>query len=118
MFLEEQTDDIAHTIQDLLQTMRSPSSSGPELKHFIRKVIDRIDAVVDESQLTFSKHGDDELVMDANDLIDALSTARSTMDGLVEDIMAESSNKSIKQKIANTSYEIAKTVKELLGLLE
>jgi ABC-type transporter Mla subunit MlaD len=118
MFLEEQTDDIAHTIQDLLQTMRSASSSGPELKHFIRKVNDRIDAVVEESRLTFSKHGDSELVMDANDLSDTLSRARSTMDGLVEDIMADSSNKSVKQKIANTSYDIAKTVKEHQGLLE
>ena len=118
VLLEEETDDIAYTIQDLLQSMRSTSCSGPELKRFISEITDHIGVVVKESDQTFSQHGSSSLVSTATNLLDLLSRAKDTLQQLGDDIMDQPGNKALKQKIANTSYEIAKHVKELLGLLE
>ena len=116
--MEEETDEIAHTIQVLLQSMRLTSTSGYDLQRLIRQVTDRIDGVIFESDNTIRETMDRGIVDEAMDTLSRLSLARDTMDSLADSVVEDSSNKAIKQKIANTSYEIAKHAKELLGFLE
>jgi hypothetical protein len=98
--------------------MRSSSTSGHELEKIICVITDHIDVVIFESKGTFSQHGHRDLAEDALNLLSSLSDTKNLLDSLGKKIAHDSSNKSFKQKIANTSYEIAKYAKELLSLLE
>lgn len=84
----------------------------------IRVITDHINVVIFESKGTFSRHGNKDLSEDGLDLVSGLSEASNVMESLGTKIANDSSNKSLKQKIANTSYEVAKYAKDLLGLLE
>lgn len=98
--------------------MRSSSTSGHELERFIRTITDHIDVVLFETKNTFNRHGHGDLADDALNLVSSLSDTKNVMHSLGSKIANDSSNKSLKQKIANISYEIAKHAKDLLGLLE
>jgi F420-0:gamma-glutamyl ligase len=98
--------------------MRSSSTSGHELEKFIHVITDHIDVVIFESKGTFNQHGQRDLAEEALDLLSSLSDTKNVLDSLGKKIANDSSNKSVKQKIANTSYEIAKYAKDLLSLLE
>ena len=98
--------------------MRSSSTSGNEMEKTIRVIADHIDVVIFESKGTFSRHGNNDLSDDGLDLVSGLSEACNVMKSLGTKIANDSLNKSLKQNIANTSYEVAKYAKDLLGLLE
>ena len=118
LFLEEETDDIAHTIQDMLKRMRVPGSSGTDLSRSIQKISEHMDRVLRESGPAFQASGDRALGQEASALLESLRGARDRLEGLGYDILEDPESKGVKQSIANTSYEIAKLVKGLLGLLE
>lgn len=98
--------------------MRSSSTSGHELDKFIHVITDHIDVVIFETKGTFSRHGHRDLADEALNLVSNLSDTKNFMESLGSKIAKDATNKSLKQKIANTSYEIAKYAKDLLGLLE
>ena len=98
--------------------MRSSTTSGHELANFMRNITDHINAVAMESKDSFGTHGHRDLAEQALEIVLSLSASGKSMDSLSSMIVDDPSNKSIKQKIANTSYEIAKHAKDLLGLLE
>jgi hypothetical protein len=118
IFLEEQTDEMAFAIQDLLQAMRSPVASGGDLKKLMKQIMDSIDSVSLQSRSTFDRHGSQPLTSNANSFVSLLLKSRDTLEDLSFQIFQQPDNKALKQKIATCSYEIAKNVKELLSLLE
>ena len=98
--------------------MRSSSASGHELAKYISVICEHIDTVMYETRGTFKRHGDRDISEKALYIASDLSDTKNLMDSLGSKIGNDPSNKSLKQKIANTSYEIAKHAKDLLGLLE
>ncbi|KAI8928418.1 hypothetical protein BC831DRAFT_503408 [Entophlyctis helioformis] len=120
LFVEEQTDVIAHTIQDLLQTMRDPAALGEDLQDLINEIINFVDNIVYETRGTFdaTRNADPDMRADAEDVLLVMTDVRELLVDHSEDIMDNPANKTVKQKVANSSYEIAKHAKELLAILD
>lgn len=54
----------------------------------------------------------------ADEILDELSAANEALVGLGKTLVEMPGSKSLKQKVASSSYEIAKFVKELINVVE
>ncbi|KAJ3334433.1 hypothetical protein HDU93_007942 [Gonapodya sp. JEL0774] len=88
-FLEQKTDDIVIAIQDLLQQMRQTSNYGPELRSSITEI---------------------------SDIVEDLILSNRKLTELGNSVVEAQQSKSIKQKVAAASYEVAKDVKSLVEI--
>eukprot|EP00842_Homolaphlyctis_polyrhiza_P002047 jgi/Hompol1/2843/HPOL_006188-RA len=118
-FLEEQTGVIALTIQDLLGAMKDTSATSDELQDLINEIINFVDNIVYETRGTFdvtrSLHPD--IREDADNVLVIMAEVRETLLDLCDEVARDPTSKSVKQKVASTSYAIAKRAKELLTIL-
>jgi hypothetical protein len=106
-YLEDNTDDIAHAIQDLLQSMRNTSASPEDLKKLLLNVQTIVDNIIFETRLTLSEFTVKKTVKD--DCEEVLRLLESDYEKL--GIMAKDVNdRGVKQQIANSSYEVAKVI--------
>ncbi|KAJ3055625.1 component of the polarisome [Rhizophlyctis rosea] len=122
IFIEEQTDVIVSAIQQLLQSMRQQTESGTHYKKTIDSISNTVDEIVLRSRQTLGPGGAAGVVEDTRKqgavILEVLEGARSKLDELAAGIVETPGSKVLKQRIANSSYEVAKHVKELLSLLE
>ncbi|KAJ3222037.1 component of the polarisome [Clydaea vesicula] len=123
-YLEIQTESIVQAIQSLLLSMRK---SQKFTKDFLTTV-DGITSIVDEIVITSRKSlkatqaFNDDVKQQGEEIILDLKNSSQDLKYTGEDIVQESLDggqcKSLKQKMASCSYEIAKFVKELVNLIE
>ena len=113
--MEQQTDSIVQSIQTLLNAMRQPGPYGNDFLGVVQEINDVVDSVVKHSKSVLSKTG---LISSAAIVLNDLTLVSDQLDTLGRDMVRETPSKSLKQKMASSSYEIAKYVKELLNLLE
>jgi len=123
-----QTDQIVQSIQSLLGAMRSSQIHGEEFKQTIQSIIRIVDLVIQSSKGTLS-HVGGNIGERGDSILSDLGTSQGNLGGLGDAMVNDPQNKSIKQKLAACSYEIAKVtlvfihsnqqfVKELISLLE
>ena len=107
--MEDQTDDIAHTIQDLLQAMRQPSAEGNDMQRLINNVMNFVENIIFETRSTFDITPDlhPDMRADCDDILELLEDDRDKLLDMADQIIT-SKDRGIKQQIANCSYEIAK----------
>ncbi|KAH6559731.1 hypothetical protein BASA60_003246 [Batrachochytrium salamandrivorans] len=101
--------------------MRSASTRGEDLHDLINEIVNFVDNIAYESRGTFdasrgAMHPD--MRADAEDVISTMIDSRERLLVLCDAIMDNPGNKPVKQKVANSSYEIAKHAKELLAILD
>jgi hypothetical protein len=113
--LEEQTDVIVQSIQNLLNMMRQAGPYGQPFLSSIQGIVDVVQKVSHEANLTLSAS---DLYATASNLLSDMSAACSQIESLGRDMVNIAPNKALKQKMASSAYEIAKYIKELLNLLE
>ncbi|KAJ3044235.1 component of the polarisome [Rhizophlyctis rosea] len=122
IFIEEQTDVIVSAIQQLLQSMRQQTESGTHYKKTIDSISNTVDEIVLRSRQTLGPGGaagvGDDTRKQGAVILEVLEGARGKLDELASGIVETPGSKVLKQRIANSSYEVAKHVKELLSLLE
>ncbi|KAJ2998072.1 component of the polarisome [Globomyces sp. JEL0801] len=119
-YLGDQIDSIAHTIQKLLQAMKDPGATGDELLDYINKVATNVDNIIYETQGTLdtSPEISDQVANEADEIALILSDIRNEFLDLGDIIYDAPNDKTTKQKLANSSYEMAKQAKELLAILK
>ena len=112
IFIEEQTDVIVSAIQQLLQSMRQQTESGTHYKKTIDSISNTVDEIVLRSRQTLGPGGAAGVVEDTRKqgavILEVLEGARSKLDELAAGIVETPGSKVLKQRIANSSYEVAK----------
>jgi hypothetical protein len=111
MFLETRTDEIVQAIQALLQSMRQSTSFGSEFTETIASITEIVDMVLSTSGATVSKPFCAGFRGRAEGILDELAGANEALVGLGKTLVEMPGSKSLKQKVASSSYEIAKFVK-------
>lgn len=109
-YLEDQTDDIAHAIQNLLQAMRKAPSDINEITSLVDNILVFVDNIIFETKATIdatpSLHQD--MVADCDDVLEFLEQDRKRLLILIEKVGDLHDQRAAKQEIANCSYEMAK----------
>ncbi|KAJ3322145.1 component of the polarisome [Boothiomyces sp. JEL0866] len=118
-YLQEQTDIIAHNIQDLLAAIKQNSSTDTVTK-FINSIATCMDNIIYETQgtLDISPQMNQDAMADADDILAVLGDIRNELLDLNEMIIKTPSDRAIKQKVGTLSYEVAKQAKDLLVVLD
>ncbi|TPX71731.1 hypothetical protein SpCBS45565_g00893 [Spizellomyces sp. 'palustris'] len=118
IFLEKQTDQIVQAIQTLLIAMRQTSTLTPDFSATVSGITSIVDNLVTVSQSTLSKPSALEFRSRGEGILSDLSAANIRLEELGKSMVSEPGSKSLKQRLASSSYEIAKYVKELISLIE
>ena len=113
--MEQQTDTIVASIQDLLNAMRQPGPYDKSFLEIVKEITIVVEAVVRESKTALS--GTD-VSNSAGVILGDLTSVSSQLSNFGREMVETAPTKNLKQKMASSSYEIAKFVKELLNLLE
>ncbi|KAI8810128.1 hypothetical protein BJ742DRAFT_802247 [Cladochytrium replicatum] len=120
-FLERQTDDIVQAIQTLLSAMRQTSTLGQEFADTVRTITSIVENLVDVSRSTFANKPSAASFRGVGEsILRALEESNRSLDELGTSLINGGPNqsKTQKQRLASSSYEIAKYVKELISLIE
>ncbi|KAF9193340.1 component of the polarisome [Haplosporangium sp. Z 767] len=131
IYLETQTDMIVSSIQTLLTSLRS-SSDSEDISDASDNITKVVDQVVRQTRMTLASpeavsapqavelRSQGELVLeDLENSLDLLNEMKEQLEAEPE--LAHSSSaeaKSVKQKLASASFDIAKYTKELVSLIE
>lgn len=107
---------IVHSIQTLLNAMRKSGPYGDDFMQIIRGIMDVVDYVIDTCKTPMMENIDNAQI--ENVFEDLHRESRQLESFGAEMVSPDGSNKQLKQKLASSSYEIAKYVKELLTFLE
>nr|KAJ3421743.1 component of the polarisome [Polyrhizophydium stewartii] len=118
VFLERQTDLIVQAIQSLLLAMRQSSSFGQDFIDTVGTITRIVDNLVRVSRVTLGKPQAAAFRDSSEPILQELSVANVRLNELGEAMVASPQSKTLKQKIASSSYDIAKFVKELISLIE
>ncbi|KAJ3003397.1 hypothetical protein HKX48_001779 [Thoreauomyces humboldtii] len=115
LFVEDTADLIVSDIQQLLPSLKQsqPSATLDTLADIEQCVED----ILLESNRTLPML-DSDTRPQAGVILEVLSAAMDKLRSARDDYATDSSNRAGKQRIANTSYEVAKHVKDLLSLFE
>ncbi|KAJ3098420.1 component of the polarisome [Phlyctochytrium planicorne] len=117
VYLEKQTDQIVQAIQTLLHSMRQ-SANGEEFRDIIAGITRTVNEVIRESDRCTMEVGSDDLRDRTKPVLDDLTAASHKLDDLGYSILEQPQSKTLKQRIASSSYDIAKFVKELISIIE
>ncbi|KAJ3300620.1 Serine/threonine-protein kinase smu1 [Borealophlyctis nickersoniae] len=125
-FIEEQTDVIVSAIQRLLQSMRQQTESGAHYKETIDSISNTVDEIVARSSRTLSAGAGvgvkEDFARKGEVVLEILQEAKRKLDDLAVGIVETPGSKMLKQRIANSSYEVAKvsadTSKSYWGYLD
>ncbi|KAG0261584.1 component of the polarisome [Mortierella polycephala] len=131
IYLETQTDMIVSSIQTLLTSLRS-SSDSEDISDASDNITKVVDQVIRQTRMTLASseaaaapqavelRSQGELVLeDLENSLDLLNEMKEQLEAEPE--LAHSSSaeaKSVKQKLASASFDIAKYTKELVSLIE
>ncbi|KAJ3044724.1 component of the polarisome [Rhizophlyctis rosea] len=118
VFLEKQTDSIVQAIQSLLYAMRQSTTFGQEFKDTVSGITTIVDNLVTVSRRTLSKPSASDFRTRGELILQDLAAANQKLEELGESMVSSPQSKSLKQRLASSSYEIAKYVKELISLIE
>ncbi|KAJ3074588.1 Peroxisome biosynthesis protein pex1 [Podochytrium sp. JEL0797] len=116
-YLEKQTDQIVQAIQSLLGLMRQSQTFGPEFTSTVTQIINIVSSICQVSAATMSKPSAAGVRSRGTEILLDLKDANSKIGELGNALVASPSSKALKQRIASSSYEIAKFVKELISLI-
>jgi predicted RND superfamily exporter protein len=106
-YLEDNTDDIAHAIQDLLQSMRNTSALPEDVKKLLLNVQTIVDNIIFETRLTLSEFTVNKSVKDeCEQVLELLESDYEKLGQMAKDV----NDRNVKQQIANSSYEVAKVL--------
>lgn len=85
----------------------------------INNICTCVDNIIYETQgtLDISPNMNQDAMADADDVVAILGDIRTELLDMCKAIIASPSDRALKQKIANSSYEVAKNSKELLVIL-
>ncbi|KAI9341555.1 hypothetical protein DFJ73DRAFT_843655 [Zopfochytrium polystomum] len=118
VYLERQTDQIVQAIQSLLLAMKSNAPIGQEFDDTVRSITDIVFNLVKVSNNTLNKPSAAQFRNSGEAILQDLSAANIKLEDLGVSMLSSPQSKSLKQKLASSSYEIAKYVKELISLIE
>lgn len=110
--METQTDLIVQAIQVLLGSMRNSTTFGPEFKDIIRGITVIVSEVIQVSEGTL-KSRKSEYRERGELILKELGSSNKKLEELGVSMIEQPQNKSIKQKLAASSYEIAKVCSSL-----
>ncbi|KAJ3195899.1 component of the polarisome [Irineochytrium annulatum] len=116
VYLERQTDLIVQAIQTLLHTMRQ-SANGDDFQSIIQGITQTVGDVIRESDRTMSSPGSEALRDRVEPILQDLNSANLKLDELGLSIVDQPQSKTLKQRIASSSYDIARFVKELISII-
>lgn len=100
--------------------MLNTSVTGEKLSDLVNNIATCVDNIIYETQgtLDISPNMDQDVMADADDVVAILGDIRNELLDLGDDVVESPGDRGLKQKIANSSYEIAKHSKELLAILD
>ncbi|KAI8892173.1 hypothetical protein BC833DRAFT_393414 [Globomyces pollinis-pini] len=118
VYLNDQMDEMAHSIKDLVAAMKQSDSTEDQIIQYINEIADNVDNIVYETQGSIDNSNlKRNVIEDTDDILAKLSEVRLDIldygDVLVEDLKDQFT----KQKITNATYDIAKFAKELMKIL-
>ncbi|GAA5859755.1 hypothetical protein JCM1840_006439 [Sporobolomyces johnsonii] len=117
-YIENQTEAIVHSIQSLLSAIRS-GAQGSQLTENLTQIITIVSSIVaisKEALPDHSRHEGDAILQDLTDHCDKLSEMQSQSDGGAGH-QGAAFTKQTKQAMASASFGVAKSLKQLNGLL-
>ncbi|KAI9021923.1 hypothetical protein DFJ74DRAFT_756687 [Hyaloraphidium curvatum] len=119
IYLEKQTDQIVKAIQQLLYAMRQSTTYGQDFRDTVSGITNIVDELVDTTQSAFTQPSASHLRSQGEEILKSLRTSNDKLQELGDSIVntPQTQAKSVKQKLASASYEVAKQVKELINLL-
>jgi hypothetical protein len=115
-FLEKQTDLIVQAIQTLLYAMRQSSSFGEDFKETISGITSIVDNLVSVSRETLNSPVADSFRQQGEAILKELSSSNIKLEELGNNMINSPQSKTLKQRLATSSYEIAKVSDTLLVL--
>ncbi|KAJ3213298.1 component of the polarisome, partial [Clydaea vesicula] len=107
-FLEQQTELIVQAIQNLLSQMRQSTTFGQEFKDTVSGITSIVDHLVIIAHKTLSKPEGNAYRQKGEIILEDLSNANVTLQNLGVNMISSPQSKTLKQKLASSSYEIAK----------
>ncbi|KAJ3219198.1 component of the polarisome [Dinochytrium kinnereticum] len=116
IYLEKQTDQIVQSIQTLLHSMRQ-SANGEEFRDIISGITRTVNEVINESDGSTLEMASGDLRDRIKPVLDDLAAANQKLNDLGYSILEQPQSKTLKQRIASSSYDIAKFVKELISII-
>lgn len=117
-FLEIETDKIVTAIQTLLQAMKHETTTGDDYVSTVNGIITIVDHIIAITEGTLEEPAGHPYKKEGFYIVEELGKANIRLDTLGESIHENPNSKTLKQKLASSSYDIAKYVKELISLLE
>ncbi|GAA5918784.1 hypothetical protein JCM1841_002734 [Sporobolomyces salmonicolor] len=117
-YIENQTEAIVHSIQSLLSAIRS-GAQGSQLNENLTQIITIVSSIVAISKEALPDHSrseGDAILQDLTDHCDKLSEMQSQSDGGAGH-QGAAFTKQTKQAMASASFGVAKSLKQLNGLL-
>ncbi|KAJ3188022.1 hypothetical protein HDU85_006415 [Gaertneriomyces sp. JEL0708] len=115
LFIEDQTDAIVSQIQNLLMSLKDSSPSASITS--ISSISATVDNVMYETRRTAPMLDSDTRDM-SEAVLQLMANSAADLNDLGNTLEKERGSKIVKQKIGNSAYEVAKHVKDLLGLFE
>jgi hypothetical protein len=111
-YLEDQTDDIAYSIQDLLQAMRDGASAS-QISDHIHSVIEFVDNTIYETHSTFTATDevDRTVKMDCEIILDSLENDREALLAYTKKLTSTTYDKTMTKNISNACYDVAKVLR-------
>eukprot|EP00842_Homolaphlyctis_polyrhiza_P004569 jgi/Hompol1/5112/HPOL_004157-RA len=108
-FLEQQTDLIVQAIHSLLQIMRQTSTFDQGFLDIVHRITGIVDRLVQVSRQTMMAHPTGSSIQASGEpILQQLSQASTTMNELGNSMINAPPSNTMKQKLASSSYEIAK----------
>lgn len=113
VYLEKQTDSIVQAIQTLLYAMRQTSVYGDEFKDTVSGITTIVDNLITVTRGTIGGPNGGPYKDRGENILDDLGDANATLENLGDSMVKDPQSRSLKQKLASSSYEIAKVKQEI-----
>ena len=98
--------------------MRQSTSYGQEFQDTISGITGIVDNLVKVSKRTLNRPSANDFRTRGETILQELTSANSKLEELGNSMVNSPQSRTLKQKLASASYEIAKFVKELISLIE
>ncbi|KAJ1563220.1 hypothetical protein HK405_003806 [Cladochytrium tenue] len=118
-YLEQKTDSIVNAIQTLLVAMKAPTLEADALVQMSKNVTGLVGTVVQVATRTLGRPSAGRIREDGERAARDLANANAGLESLVAGISPTSPQSAqVRQKLASSSYEIAKYIKELIRAVD
>lgn len=106
-----------NAIQSLLTAMRQKEPLSLEFKDIVQGITSIVYAVIQTSNKTFESREAESVAKAGHGILDQLYESNGNLERLGAQMIEMPDSKTTKQRLASSSYEIAKDVKALINLL-